>query len=150
MSCVPGLCRVKLQWRYNERDGVSNHRRLECLRNRLFIIMSAIASQITGVSSVCATSCSGADQRKRQSFASLAFVRGIHRSPVDSPHKRQVTRKMFPFYDVIMNSQFLARSSGMGWWPLFLMTLKPRLVITPLNISILPWVSASSIGGHSY
>ena len=35
-------------------------------------------------------------------FGSLAFVRGIHRGPVNSQHKRPVTRKMFPFDDVIM------------------------------------------------
>ena len=44
-----------------------------------------------------------ADQRKHQSSASLAFVRGIHRWPVNSPHKWPVTRKMFPFDDVVMN-----------------------------------------------
>ena len=49
--------------------------------------MNAMASQITGVSIVCSTVCSGADQRKHQSIASLAFVRGIHRWSVDSPHK---------------------------------------------------------------
>ena len=43
-----------------------------------------------------------ADQRKHQSSASLAFVRGIHRRPVNSPHKGPVTRKTFPFDDVIM------------------------------------------------
>ena len=64
--------------------------------------MSANASQITGVTIVCPTVCSGTDQRKHQSSASLAFVRGIHRSPVDSPRKGPVTRKMFPFGDVIM------------------------------------------------
>ena len=51
------------------------------------VIVSAMASQIPGVSAVCSTVCSGADQRKHQSSASLAFVRGICRSPVDSPHK---------------------------------------------------------------
>ena len=66
------------------------------------VIMSAMASQITGVSVVYSTVCSGADQRKHQSSASLAIVREIHRSPVNSPHKGQVTRKMFPFDDVIM------------------------------------------------
>ena len=55
-----------------------------------------------GVSIVCHTVCSDADQRKHQSSASLAFVRGIHRWPVDSPHKGPVTRKMFPYDDVIM------------------------------------------------
>ena len=58
--------------------------------------------QITGVSIVYSTVCSGADQRKHQSSASLAFVRGIHRRPVNSSHKGPVTRKMFPFDDVIM------------------------------------------------
>ena len=43
--------------------------------------MSAIASQITGVSIVCSSVCWGADQRKHQSPASLAFVRGAHRFP---------------------------------------------------------------------
>ena len=44
----------------------------------------------------------GADQRKHQSSASLAFVRGIHRWSVNSPRKGPVTRKMVPFDDVIM------------------------------------------------
>ena len=64
--------------------------------------MSAMGSQIASVSIVCSTVCSGADQRKHQSSASLAFVRGIHRWPVNSPHKGPVTRKMFPFDDVIV------------------------------------------------
>ena len=56
-------------------------------------IISAMASQITGVSIVYSTVCSGAEQRKHQSSASLAFVRGIHRSPMNSPHKGPVTRE---------------------------------------------------------
>ena len=64
--------------------------------------MSTMASQITGVSIVCSTVCSDADRRKHQSSASLAFMRRIHRWSVNSPHKRPVTRKMFPFDDVIM------------------------------------------------
>ena len=64
--------------------------------------MRAMTSQITGVSIVCSTVCSGTDQRKHQSSASLAFVRRIHRWPVNSPHKGPVTRKMCPFDDVIM------------------------------------------------
>ena len=64
--------------------------------------MSTMAFQITGVSRVCSTVCSGADQRKHQSSTSLTFVRGIHRRPVDSPHKGPVTRKMFLFDDVIV------------------------------------------------
>ena len=59
-------------------------------------------SQITSLRTVYSTVCSGTDQRKHQSSASLAFVRGIHRWPVNSPHKGPVTRTMFPFDDVIM------------------------------------------------
>ena len=66
------------------------------------VIMGAIASQITSLTIVYSTNHSDADQRKHQSSASLAFVRGIHRGPVNSPHKWPVTRKMFPFVDVII------------------------------------------------
>ena len=67
------------------------------------VIMSAMASQITSILIVYWNICSGADQRKHQSSASLAFVRRIHRSPVNSPHKGSVTRKMFTFDDVSMS-----------------------------------------------
>ena len=66
------------------------------------VIMSVKASQITNLTIVYSTVYTGADQRKHQSSTSLAFARGIHRSPVNSPHKGPVTRKMFPFDDVIM------------------------------------------------
>ena len=66
------------------------------------IIMSTTASQITSLTIVSSTVYSGADQRTNQSSASLVFVRGIHRGPVNSPYKWPVTRKMFPFDDVIM------------------------------------------------
>ena len=66
------------------------------------VIMSVILSQTTGVSMVYWTVCSGADQRKHHSSASLALTRGNHRWPVNSPHKDPVTRKMFSFDDFIM------------------------------------------------
>ena len=69
--------------------------------------MSAITSKISSVSIVCSTVGSGADQRKHQSSAPLAFVRGIHLWPVNAPCKRPVTRKMFPFDDVIMPPCFI-------------------------------------------
>ena len=86
-SCSwPGTARCcdPLQWRYNGRDGVSNHLRLHC---------------------------SDADQRKLQRPASLAFVRGIHRWPVNSLHKGPVTRKMFPLDDVMPKNSLLKISS---------------------------------------
>ena len=64
--------------------------------------MGAITSQITSLTIVYSTVYSDADQRKHQSSALLAFVRWIHRRPVNSPHKWPVTRKIFPFDDVIM------------------------------------------------
>ena len=67
------------------------------------VIMSSMAFHITSLATVYPTVDSGADQRKHQSSASLAFVWGIHRWPVNSPHKWPVTRKMFPFDDVIMS-----------------------------------------------
>ena len=66
------------------------------------VIMGAMASQITSRTIGYSTVYSGANQRKHQSSASRAFVRGIHRWPVNSPHKWPVARKMFPFDDVIM------------------------------------------------
>ena len=68
-------CCIPLQWRHNGHDGVSNHQPHDYLLNRLF----------------------GRRAKKHQSSAALAFVRGIHRWPVNSPHKWPVTRKMFPF-----------------------------------------------------
>ena len=66
------------------------------------VIMSIMASQIISIQTVCSAVCSGPHQMKHQSSAIPACVRGIHRSPVDSPHKGPVTRKMLPFDDVIM------------------------------------------------
>ena len=59
--------------------------------------MGAIASQIASLTIVFSTIYLDTDQRKHQSYASLAFVR-----PVNSPHKWPVSRKIFPFDDVIM------------------------------------------------
>ena len=69
------------------------------------VIMGAMASQITSLTIVYSSVYSGSDQRKHQSSTSQAFVRGIHQWPVNSPHKGPVTRKMFPFDDVIMTFQ---------------------------------------------
>ena len=53
--------------------------------------MTVMASQITSLRFVYLTFYSGADQRKHQSSVSLTFVWGIHRWPVNSPHKRPVS-----------------------------------------------------------
>ena len=69
------------------------------------VIMGTTVSQITSLTIVYSIVYSCTDQRKYQSSASLVFVRGIHRWPVYSPHKWPVTRKIFPFDDVIV-----------AWW----------------------------------
>ena len=69
------------------------------------VIMCAMASQITILMTAYSTVFfSSADQRKHLNSVSLVFVRGIHRWPVNSPHKWPVTRQMFPFDDVIMQT----------------------------------------------
>ena len=79
--------RSSLQSYQNERHGVSNHRHLDCLLSL----------------------CSGALQIKHQISASLAFMRGTHRWPVDSPHKGPVMRKVLPFGNVIMYQLVIAK-----------------------------------------
>ena len=74
--------------------------------------MGAIASQITSFTIVYSIVYSDAIQRKHQSSVSLAFVLGIHRGLVNSPHKWPVTRNMFPFDDVIMLGMLLIPAAG--------------------------------------
>ena len=74
-----------LQWRHTGRDGASDHQPHDCLLKRLL-------------------------KKKHQSSAPLACVKGIHRWPVNSPHKGPVTRKMFPFDDVIMSNICMCRN----------------------------------------
>ena len=64
------------------------------------VIMGSMTSRIASLTIVYSAVYSGGDQRKHQSSTSLVFVRGIHRGPVNFPHKWPVTRKMFPFDDV--------------------------------------------------
>ena len=78
----PPHWRFSLHWYHNECDDVSNHQPQECLLNCSFRRRS--------------------HRRKHRSSASLVFVRGIPRWPMNSPSKRPVTRSMFPFDDVIM------------------------------------------------
>ena len=82
-----------------------------CMPHYDDVIMGVMASQITSLTIVYSTVYSGADQSTHQSSASLAFVWGIHRGPVNSPHKWPATRIMFPFDDVIM----LLLKSDSGW-----------------------------------
>ena len=73
-----------LRLRHNGPDCVSNHQPQQCLLNRSFRCRSKKTSKLR-VTGLCAGNSPG---------------------PVNSPHKWPVTRKMFPFDDVIMT-----------WWP---------------------------------
>ena len=101
------LCHHIASWGHNEKWWLSKIEAIAwSLRCKCFdpgVIMGVMASQITCLTIVYSTVYSGADQRKHQSSASLAFVRGIHRWPVNSPHKGPVTGKMFPFDYGIIN-----------------------------------------------
>ena len=81
-----------LQWRHNEHEGVLRHQHHDCLLNRLFRRRSTWS-------------------KKLSKLRVTGFVRGIHRWPVNSPHKGPVIRKMFPFDDVIMPCNLVIRSS---------------------------------------
>ena len=100
------------------------------------VIMSAMASQVTSLTIVCSTVYSGADRRKHQSSTSRAFVRGIHRWPVNSPHKGPVTRKTFPLDDVIMGP----------WSPLL---MRKDLYIVPLTIRLIFCCSRPCVMKHT-
>ena len=94
------------------------------------VIMSAMTSQITGVSIVCSTLGSNTDQRKHLSSASLAFVRGIHRWPVNSLHKWPVTRRRFPLDDVIM--------------------VNSRQAVISTNADPIHWHKCTALGGDKF
>ena len=99
------------------------------------VVMSAMTSQITSPTIVYSTVHLGADQRKYQSSASLVFVRGIHRWPVNSPPKWPVTRKMFPFDDVIMSCSQVTPWTGtlMGPKPLTMAVPSQQLTKTMMT-----------------
>ena len=89
-ACIVGFAR----WVYWDKS----------LNSRVGCVLSHDSDQRDGLTIVYSTVYSGADHRKHQSSASLAFVREIHRWPVNSPHKGPVTWKMSPFDDVTMES----------------------------------------------
>ena len=73
---------LPLHWRHNDHDSVSNHQPHGCLLNRIFRRRSTKTSKLR-VTGLCVGKSPG---------------------PVNSPHKGPVTRKIFPFDEVIMSS----------------------------------------------
>ena len=78
--CYTAMHKLSLQWRHNGHDGVSNHQPHHCLLNPLF----------------------GRRSKKTSKLRVTGLCVGNSPGPVNSPHKGPVTRKMFPFDDVIM------------------------------------------------
>ena len=76
------------------------------------VIMTTMAYQPTNLMVVYSIVYSDADQWKHQNSASLAFFRGIHRWPVNLLHNGPVTRKTFPFDDVIHSADSSIKLSG--------------------------------------
>ena len=110
------------------------------------VIMGTIAYQITGLTTVYSTVYSDADQRKYQGSASLAFVRGIHRRPVNSPHKWPVLWKMFPFDDVIVYMIISRRVKLENWTRVYHYVVKYmynlyEIIECAYIISINDWLS---------
>ena len=165
-----------LRWCQNERDGVSNNQphdffgefpaqRASNAENdshlmtsscaqlgaKLIhyddVIMTMLASQITSLTVVYSIVYSGVNQRKHQSSASLAFVRAIHRGPVNFPHKWPVTRKMFPFDDVIMIHWWISSVDivlgqlGIQIWRVWCNNFDNALCLSPVWWQAIVWIN---------
>ena len=110
------------------------------------VTMSGMASQITSLTIVYSTVYTGAAQRKHQSPTSLAFVRGLHRGPVNSQHKWPVTRKHFPFDDVIMLTHWrLPTAYGVIKADDFLLMALPKLMFNYLQLCTMLFTWGHSI-----
>ena len=122
--------------------------------------MTTMASQITSFTIVYSTVYSGADKRKHQSSASLAFVRGIHRGPLIYPHKWPVTRKMFPFDDVTIRYWIGLRLQRINYqavneklsWHRFQSALLRNKNLHSASIcpTIIPWFIIRNRSRHTY
>ena len=123
-------------------------RHYEIIRHHNDVKMGAMASQINSLTIVYSTVYSDTDQRKHQSSASLAFVRGIHRWPVNSPHKWPVARKMFPFDDVIMIKLFISYCNG-SRTPKMTRSCGDKAIALPKNKSISHYYTRDIIVGKS-
>ena len=103
------------------------------------VIMGKIASQITSLTIIYSIVYPDADQKKHQSSASLAFVWGFHRGPVNSPLKWPVTRNFFPFDDVIMYKY------SVYMWTKFVLGVLPQLDILLKSLIYQIFALASSL-----
>ena len=112
-ECLFGLCLAMGEFSLHSWMSIKYHFKV-CNMHYDDVIMTMLASQITSLTVVYSIVYSGVNQGKYQSSASLAFVREIDRGPVNFPHKWPVTRKMFPFDDVIMGCRLRLNQNH---WP---------------------------------
>ena len=137
--CVVIICWKMLsakQWPFCSGLDVLTHNKK--VTNLVFSqgIMGTMMSQITSLTIVYSTVYSGADQRKHQRSASVAFARGFHRWPVNSPHKGPAMRKIFPFDDFIMFDPYIWErvvSLSNNWVP-----QPPTPTSTPTPTALVP------------
>ena len=102
------------------------------------VIMGTMAFQITSLTIVYSTFYSGTNQRKHQSSTSLAFVRGIHRSLVNSPHKGPVMQKMLPFDDIMFSTRNGWEAFLVNFCPLENYKPKPWFKCLLANFDLIP------------
>ena len=112
---------LSLQWRHNGHDSISNHQPHDCLLNRLYRHRSKKTSKLR-VTGLCAGN-----------------------SPVSSPHKWPVTRKMFQFDDVIMIAVSFNSSppsaTYMRWWTV--VSIGSGNGLSPVRCQAIPWTYAA-------
>ena len=120
--------KIPLRWRHNERDSVSNHQPHGCLLNGLFRRRSKKTPKLR-VTGLCVGNSPG---------------------PVNSPHKGPVTRKMFPFDDVIMGSVYI-RDQFHGYHYPAISTKRANIPHNRFGLPYAPsYVPLCCIAGHSY
>ena len=106
-------------------------------------MMSAMASQITGVPIVYTAVCSDADQKKLRSTPSLAFVRGIHRWPVNSLDKGPVARIFFPFDVVITGFRVIYSAFSVKQQVLLLHQWFSQNLTVDIKASCIAWFASN-------
>ena len=119
VPCEMG-CNFPITMTSHERHVVSIHRSFDCLFNSLYVPTS----------------------KKHQSPHYWPSVRGIHRWPVNSPHKGPATRKMLSFDDVITHYHRIIMASKIDClnqsWPNIMTlngTIRPQISSTICSVT---------------
>ena len=115
------------RWHHNGLDGVLNHQPHDCLLNRLFRRRSKRTSKLH-VTGLCA---------------------GNSPWPVNSPHTWPVTRKIFPFHDVIMKLMpLITGNTDVYSTTRFWLATKAHIYSAQLALSDLMWIHHTNVHGY--